>query len=184
MIHGDIKPENVLIFQDNNGTYTARLTDFGYSTRYASDTDLHPMAATKPWNAPEHDRLHKLWKRSEAKKMDYFSFGMLCLWALFEKNLSASTPSFRKTMFGRGFEFSCFSPEQLRENLQEFKVDGKLPLLAQELLDAEVGLNDDERAALKEFFTSVLDESQDRRDIKAGNLLKRCVFKFQLMSRL
>ncbi|KAL9100712.1 MAG: hypothetical protein Q9163_003938, partial [Psora crenata] len=173
IIHGDVKPENVLIFKDHNGTFTARLIDFGYSTRYARDTDLHTMAATKPWNAPEHNRYHKLWTRFEAKKMDYFSFGMLCLWVLFEKDLSASTLSFRKTVFRRGCEVSCSSPEQLKDILQDSKADGKLPLLAQELVDAEIGLKDNERTALKEFFISVLDERQDRRDIGAGNLLKR-----------
>ena len=31
-MHGDIKPENVLIFRDTNGLFVAKVTDFGYST--------------------------------------------------------------------------------------------------------------------------------------------------------
>ena len=32
IIHGDIKPQNVLVFKDSVGKTTVRVTDFGYST--------------------------------------------------------------------------------------------------------------------------------------------------------
>lgn len=40
-MHGDIKPQNVLIFEGVAGEadYEARVTDFGYSTRYTEDED-------------------------------------------------------------------------------------------------------------------------------------------------
>lgn len=120
-----------------------------------------------------------MWTPPEAKKMDLFSFGMLCLWILFEEDLSAPMPSFRKAAFWGGHEISCSLPGQSREILRISKVERHLPLLAQWLLEAEKSLNDDEKAALKEFFSSVLDGDQDRRDIGAGNLFKRYVLTFQ-----
>ena len=173
IIHGDIKPQNVLIFKNHDGTYTARVIDFGFSTCYADDTDLIAVAISRPWNAPEHSRRSKLWTPLEAKKLDYFSFGISCLWILFEKELSAPIPPFRKAAFWGGNESPCSLSEQSIEILQTSKADRNLPLLAQWLLDAEKGLNDDERAALKDFFTSVLDEDQDRRDMEAGKLFQK-----------
>ena len=37
VIHGDIKPQNVLVFMDSTGKTTFRVTDFGYSTLAAGD---------------------------------------------------------------------------------------------------------------------------------------------------
>ena len=152
--------------------YTARVTDFGYSTRYASDTDLVTMAISWPWNAPEHNRVSKMWTTSEAKKMDLFSFGILCLWILFEKVLSAPKSSVRQAAFWGAHEVPCSLPVQSREILHTFKVERTLPLLAQWLLDAETDLKNDERGALNEFFASILDEASERRDMRAGNLFK------------
>ena len=110
--------------------------------------------------------------------MDYFSFGMVCLWVLFEKELSASTPPFEKAAFWEEYEIPC-SNEQSIEILHNYKIDRKLLLLAQRLLEADNNLNDDEKNALKHFFNSVLNEDQERRDINAGNLFNTYVLFFQ-----
>ena len=172
IIHGDIKPENVLIFKDSDGTYTARVTDFGYSTRYAGDTDLITIPISSPWNAPEHTRLQKMWTPSEAKKLETFSFGMLCLWTLFEKELHGLMT---KTWSHEGSRRSCFLPKQSATILGNSKVEQKLSLLAQRLLETEETLSDNKRGALKAFFTSVLHEDSDRRSMSAGNLFRRYV---------
>lgn len=179
IIHGDIKPQNVLIFKEQDGTYTARVIDFGYSTRHADDTNPIMMAISKPWNAPEHNRLDKEWTSSEARKLDYFSFGMLCLWILFEKDLSVPTPSFREAASRGGYKIPCSQPEQSLEILDDCKVDQKLPMLVQWLLEVEEKLTNDERGALKEFLTSLLDEDKDIRDMSAGNVLRMYVLNFQ-----
>jgi hypothetical protein len=49
------------------------------------------MPKSIPWNAPEHDG--QAFQASEAKKIDVYSFGMLCLWLLFEAKFPASLPS-------------------------------------------------------------------------------------------
>lgn len=48
IIHGDIKPENILIFTDDSGGYTARVTDFSCSTVFANETDLVSMPKSWP----------------------------------------------------------------------------------------------------------------------------------------
>lgn len=64
-----------------------------------------------------------------------FFFGILCLWILFEKELSTSTPPFEKAAFWKEYEIP-YSNWQSIEILHNYKVDQKLPLLAQRLLEA------------------------------------------------
>ena len=40
VIHGDIKPENILISSKSDGRYMVKVTDFGYSTLFITDNDL------------------------------------------------------------------------------------------------------------------------------------------------
>lgn len=76
IVHGDLKSENVLVFDINQGEgVVAKLADFGSAV-----IDLEPSqtaklpAFTLPWNAPEsHDRL----PRDILQKTDVYSFGLL-----------------------------------------------------------------------------------------------------------
>jgi hypothetical protein len=86
--------------------------------------------------------------------------------------------SFEKTTFWKEYEISCFN-EQSTEILYNFKIDKNLSLLAQWLLEVDNNLNDDERNALKDFFNSVLDKDQKRRDISVENLFKTYVLSFK-----
>lgn len=83
IVHGDIKPKNVLVFEENNKP-TVKLADFGFSA-FASSKNL-TLGGTVPWMAPEvqSQRSHTL---SQAKKTDMFSFGLLVLWILFREQL-------------------------------------------------------------------------------------------------
>ena len=81
IIHGDIKPQNVLIFGNGSGGYTAKVADFGYSTLYVTGDELIAMPRSRPWTAPEWH--HRGFRVMEAMKMDAYSFGMLVLWLLF-----------------------------------------------------------------------------------------------------
>ncbi|RTE78465.1 hypothetical protein BHE90_007067 [Fusarium euwallaceae] len=84
IIHGDIKPQNVLLFSEK-GKPVAKLSDFGFSV-FASTKSLK-LGGTTPWKAPEIEarQEHTL---LQAKRTDLFSFGMLCLWVLFRGELS------------------------------------------------------------------------------------------------
>lgn len=92
IVHGDLKPENVLISRDEHGAFIANVTDFGYSTRYISEEQRIRLPKSIPWNAPENDRSAREWKPSEARKTDIYSFGLLCFWLLFEPYLCGLKP--------------------------------------------------------------------------------------------
>ena len=80
IVHGDLKPQNVLIFDNEEGGYTARVADFGYSTQWALPNELIHMPRSRPWNAPEWH--HRGFTPAQAMKMDAYSFGMVVLWLL------------------------------------------------------------------------------------------------------
>jgi serine/threonine protein kinase len=54
IVHGDMKPENVLIFK-NNQRYTAKVTDFGLSIRSTDQDHLVKVIGSRLWTAPELD---------------------------------------------------------------------------------------------------------------------------------
>lgn len=80
IVHGDLKPQNVLIFDNEEGGYIARVADFGYSTQWALPNDLVQMPRSRPWDAPEWH--HRGFTPVQAMKMDAYSFGMVVLWLL------------------------------------------------------------------------------------------------------
>jgi serine/threonine protein kinase len=88
IIHGDIKPQNVLVFKDGAGMTAIKLADFGFATLATGEARNVLLPMSRPWNAPEHR--FGGFDFPEAKKTEVYSFGMLCLWVLFEKSLSQS----------------------------------------------------------------------------------------------
>lgn len=115
IVHGNVKPQNVLLFDDEPNTekYTnsgsAKLTDFGYSCFGAHDSDLVSLPYSGIWSAPEyHDRGFEL---RSAKKVDIFSFGLtavylLFYWEVWDTFVSPTVPEMRSyikdgTMFRR-----------------------------------------------------------------------------------
>lgn len=81
-MHGDIKPANVLVFRSESDRYTAKVIDFGYSSRYIRDDERLVLPISAPWNAPENDGRSSGWTPSQAAKADFYCFGLLCVWLL------------------------------------------------------------------------------------------------------
>jgi serine/threonine protein kinase len=83
IVHGDIKPHNILIFGNNSPHFTAKLTDFGYSRFLApqESKSFIYLPASRPWTAPEHH--HRGFNFVAAKKQDVYCFGMYSLWLIF-----------------------------------------------------------------------------------------------------
>ena len=79
VVHGDLKPENVLLCWENTNTVSAKVADFGFSS-LASSEDLMFLPQSRPWYAPEWH--HRGFTIEEAKRQDSYSFGLLCLWFL------------------------------------------------------------------------------------------------------
>jgi serine/threonine protein kinase len=162
IIHGDIKPENILIFKDDAGAYIAKVTDFGYSTQFACEDDFIPVPKSWPWCAPEHNR--EKFKPAQARKMDVFSFGMLCLWVLFEKYLSWITSLPQDVHWAERY-FQGKERRHLSKNiLEDLKQGDQLAMLAQHLVLAERDISSDKRQALERFFRTSLACNPDERD--------------------
>ena len=70
----------MLIFEKNTSGYTAKVADFGYSTRWAAPKNLVQMPRSQPWTAPEWH--HRGFTPAQATLMDAYSFGMLVLWLI------------------------------------------------------------------------------------------------------
>ena len=127
MIHGDIKPQNVLVFQNAAGT-TVKLADFGYSTLTAGEMQTIRLPKSTPWNAPEHQH-GKNSNISEAKKADVYSFGLLCLWA----NRSAGA-SLTSTTIGSDADLGSFCGSSALHTIEQLKNGGGLENAAQKLI--------------------------------------------------
>lgn len=81
IVLGDIKPKNVLVFQKKNGSYLAKVTDFGCSCFGLDEDDTVTLSRTRGWEAPEYRR--GTFTVAQAKKYDIYVYGKLCFWTLF-----------------------------------------------------------------------------------------------------
>jgi serine/threonine protein kinase len=133
VIHGDIKPENILIFRHSARSLTAKVADFGFSTLLAGSGFIN-MPRTKPWQAPEWH--HRGFRFPEAVAMDIYSYGMLCMWLLF-------------------YNYS----DDPRSNLFRDLMDDNHPsglALAERLIEKSSEVCEDEKYRLSQFFNWAL----------------------------
>lgn len=85
LVHGDLKPENVLIFGEP-GHWIAKLADFGGAANIRKD-GYWEGGGTIGWRAPEVRELYESGKPldlSVVDRVDNYSFGLL-LWSIFLK---------------------------------------------------------------------------------------------------
>jgi serine/threonine protein kinase len=144
IIHGDIKPQNILIFKDGPDGYVARVADFGFSTWFRGDNDFILMPRSRPWYAPEYHG--RGFSPDDAKRMDVYSFGMLCLWLLLGP-------------------FLGFKDVPELELLELWKRENKLSEQATRLVVEHGYFNNDVTDKLCQFFDSTLAHESDKRTI-------------------
>ena len=175
IIHGDIKPDNVLIFRDDSSKYIAKVTDFGYSTNFTGSGHVN-MPASPHWNPPESDDGYEF-TFTEAQKMDAYSFGMLCLWFLFGGELSeiqAIPPHVLKAKRDSVISFQRLAEDE-HNVLPELKSKDKLPGLAQWLImtsETSAGFNNEQKSDLSQFFRITLTRDWRERSYDFGRLLR------------
>jgi len=169
VIHGDIKPQNVLVYKDATGKTIVKVADFGYSTLATGEALATGEGATgrvflpksRPWNAPEHH--FREFTTTGAKNTDVYSFGMLCLWVLFG---SAHTE-------GKYEGISFDGSNGPRTPLEQLKDGDKLEIVANQLIDSMplLSFNSEQRIRLKEFFKLTVQLNPENRTSDVGNLV-------------
>ena len=155
VVHGDIKPQNVLVFKDViTRKITVKVADFGYSTLIVDEPGKVSLPKSRPWNAPEHH--FGEFSVQEAKKTDVYSFGMLCLWLLFGSRLS-DTP---QTGADGTAELISFNAPLLQFGrptwLEILKYEDRVEDIANHLVESMPGLNAEHRIRLRETFSLTL----------------------------
>lgn len=120
VVHGDVKPENILVFprQDARDSFSLKLTDFGHSVLEADKGERLP-AFTPQWSAPEVTK-HSRMTFTQMKATDYYSFGLVML----------------SVMLGRAFYTDM-------DDVQNCKEDGSILCRLLMLIEKEDKFNDD-----------------------------------------
>ena len=167
-MHGDVSNNNVLIFKatckvKDGVELLARVTDFGFSTRFHGDEKpIFLRAGTRPWPAPESKRDY--FKRSQMVQMDVYSYGLLCLWLLFgaTSSNSISRPELDVQDPEKYVSFDNLSDDQ--NLLEKWKGDGDRILeWAQYLVDRDPSLSSDIKKRLSRFFGNSLNSDPGMR---------------------
>ena len=126
-----------------------------------SEDDLVSMPMSWPWCAPEHT--HHQFQPAQARKMDIFSFGMLCVWVLFEKYLSRITSLPQEARWAKQYFDDKEERNPSLRVLDDLKQADELAMIAKQLVLAEGDIGNDERQALEQFFgTSLVCNSNKR----------------------
>ncbi|KAJ0108127.1 hypothetical protein J7T55_007246 [Diaporthe amygdali] len=172
IIHGDIKPENVLVFEDVPGHYTVRVADFGYSTLYGSESHPLKLPISLPWNAPEHDRSAKEWNPAQAKVTDIYSFGLVSFWLMFHPWLRRDRPEAqdkRDTSVAVATGTMNVNETAL-DRLIMLKESGEIRTQSQLLVYSEASLSERYQTALKDFFATSLSLDPGEREASLRSL--------------
>jgi serine/threonine protein kinase len=148
VIHGDINPANILIFENDTNCYVAKVADFGYSTWFVNENELVKMPKSLYWVAPEWH--HRGFTTADAMKMDIYSFGMVCLWLLFYNTQENTTGDFYS---------SLGSAKTVLD-------------LAHQLIIAMDSLDDQRRSNLNQLFNLTLADNQAERSPDFNHLIR------------
>ncbi|KAF8853253.1 hypothetical protein BDZ45DRAFT_82220 [Acephala macrosclerotiorum] len=156
IVHGDVKPQNVLVFGESEETIVAKVADFGFAT-VASGNKID-VAISTPWVAPEvgsRDDGHTL---EQAKKTDVYSFGMLCLWLIFRERLEHMESGIREP----GKKYDVASDIEILERWNV--ADTSANEVQHSALDLVKHLpSDDLRLVVERLFRDTLSLQPDRR---------------------
>ena len=141
------------------------MTDFGCSCYGNTENDLVRVARSRPWEAPEwHDRWFEL---KDVKKMDIYSFGLLCLWILFPENSLVDPDS---TEINISLAFSGKDGTAL-ESLHVLKQEDTIKERALRLISQRTDLSENVCLRLRSVFNLSLDRNADKRASDIGTLV-------------
>jgi serine/threonine protein kinase len=142
IIHGDIKPQNILIFEDHEHKLVAKIADFGNSVAGVAENDLCQLPRSDPWTAPEYH--HRKFSVSAAKKMDIYSFSMLCLWLLLDEKQGVVDAKSSMKVFQELKETSSFR-DQLKEIVEPLNLENQRAQKLLFLFETSLSRNPEDR---------------------------------------
>ena len=108
IIHGDLKPKNILVFSGVTDAYLVKLADWGHSIFYPSPghsafypgepvPTLFSLPVSKPFSDPQlYDGKRR--SLSEAIRCDMYAFGVCCFWLVYYNTPWASQCDFERQM--------------------------------------------------------------------------------------
>jgi serine/threonine protein kinase len=155
IVHRDIKPSNILVFEEKPGEYIAKVSDLGFSIQLESDNDHVEVPQSSPWTAPEWH--HRGRNYSEIIKMDIYSFGLVCLWLLFDQQCLSNMISFKKNQ---------------SRYLEDLKNKDELVLIATDFVHRTVQLSHNQVQSLANLFKSCLVSNPNVRESDMDRLLQ------------
>ena len=157
VVHGDLKPENCLVFRGGTtNEVVAKVSDFGFSSIWARPEDLIQVAMTKPWNAPEWH--HRGFIFCEARKMDVYSFGLLCLWIVMQsRNVTPPLQDTKSLLFTTEGDFQI-------DVLDKFKSEGNLVEVLTQTISQKDSMKIPEHSMLLEVLQRTLKADPRTRD--------------------
>jgi serine/threonine protein kinase len=177
IIHGDLKPSNVLIFTDNEGGFFAKVADFGFSSCVSGETDKIFIPESWPWNAPEHGPVQSVsgrYQKDRAERMDMYSTGLICLWFLFEPYFAGIKPLPHEARWAEGLFVNAGKCRPTLQILECLKREKKALQLACELLTAEVISSNEpiEKEFWYRIFSDLLQDESEKRRMGLVHLLQ------------
>ncbi|KIW71201.1 hypothetical protein PV04_03396 [Phialophora macrospora] len=170
VVHGDIKPGNILVSEDLEQSATSvMLTDFGFSRFAATEEDLVRLQRSEPWEAPEW-RSHQYFTLGDAKKLDMYSFGLLCMW-LFFKDETLQQWDYASVKVHTAFaDKDSHAFEDLQFN--KHSSDDLILQLAEKLVETNNNLGPETQARLTQIFRLTLGKDPKSRASCMGEIVQ------------
>jgi hypothetical protein len=122
------------------------------------------MPKSWPWYAPEHH--HRGFTFEAARRMDIYSFGMLCLWFIFAEQIKDLAEKGGIEETGQQITSAYIGTaqtEHVLELLYKFKVQDRVQVLADQLCRTSCTLSPQQKNKLEKFFAMTLGSEPETR---------------------